>query len=124
MKLQVGIQPEGKEKTVIANYNFKYMYWTMAQHTVNSCPVDVGDMTGSRTISEPTKDSYGSMLALSWHGQNPIPLNYGSERKFIDDNDTVIRRAHCENDEVHIGFEDCTGKVVPATEFKKRAFET
>ena len=86
IKLQVGIQPEGKEETVVANSNFKYMYWTMVQqlahHTVNGCNVRSGDMMGSGTISGPTKDSYGSMLELSWRGQNPIPLNDGSERKF------------------------------------------
>jgi fumarylacetoacetase len=123
IKLQVGIKPEGKEETVVANSNFKYMYWTMVQqlahHTVNGCPVEAGDMMGSGTISGPTKDSYGSMLELSWRGQNPIKLNDGSERKFINDNDTVIMRAHCENEDIRIGFGDCTGKVLPAIEFKK-----
>lgn len=123
IKLQVGIKPDGKEETVVANSNFKYMYWTMVQqlahHTVNGCPVEAGDMMGSGTISGPTKDSYGSMLELSWRGQNPIKLNDGSERKFINDNDTVIMRAHCENEDIRIGFGDCTGKVLPAIEFKK-----
>ena len=123
IKLQVGIQPEGKEETVVANSNFKYMYWTMVQqlahHTINGCPVEAGDMMGSGTISGPTKDSYGSMLELSWRGQNPVPLNDGSERKFIHDHDTVIMRAHCENEQVRIGFGDCVGKVLPANEFSK-----
>ncbi len=116
--LQVGIQPENGEETVVANSNFKYMYWTMVQqlahHTVNGCNVRAGDMMGSGTISGPTKDSYGSMLELTWRGQNPITLNDGSTRKFINDNDTVIMRAHCENKEVRIGFGNCTGKVLPA----------
>ena len=51
INLQVGIQPEGEKETVVANSNFKYMYWTMAQqlahHTVNGCPVNSGDMMGS-----------------------------------------------------------------------------
>ena len=120
IKLQVGIQPENKQETVVANSNFKYMYWTMVQqlahHTVNGCNVRSGDMMGSGTISGPTKDSYGSMLELTWRGQNPIQLNDGTERKFINDNDTVIMRAHCKNDEVRIGFGECTGKVLPAIE--------
>ena len=123
IKLQVGIKPDGKEETVVANSNFKYMYWTMVQqlahHTINGCPVEAGDMMGSGTISGPTKDSYGSMLELSWAGQKPIKLNDGSERKFINDNDTVIMRAHCKNDERRIGFGECTGKVLPAIPFKK-----
>ena len=118
--LQVGIQPENGEETVVANSNFKYMYWTMSQqlahHTVNGCPVEAGDMMGSGTISGPTKDSYGSMLELTWRGQNPITLKDGTTRKFINDHDTVIMRAHCKNDEVRIGFGECTGKILPAKE--------
>jgi len=118
INLQVGIQPEGEKETVIANSNFKYMYWTMAQqlahHTVNGCPVNAGDMMGSGTISGPTKDSYGSMLELTWKGQNPIKLDDGSERKFINDYDTVIMRAHCKNDTIRIGFGECIGQILPA----------
>ena len=122
--LQVGIKPENGEETVVANSNFKYMYWTMAQqlahHTVNGCNVNAGDMMGSGTISGPTKDSFGSMLELTWRGQNPITLKDGTARKFINDNDTVIMRAYCENEERRIGFGECTGKVLPATPYKKK----
>jgi fumarylacetoacetase len=54
------------------------------------------------------------MLELTWRGQNPIKLKDGTERKFINDNDTVIMRAHCKNDKVRIGFGECVGKVLPA----------
>lgn len=118
IKLQALIQPEGKDASVVCNSNFKYMYWSMAQqlthHTVNGCNVRSGDMMGSGTISGPTKDSYGSMLELSWRGQNTVPLSDGSTRKFIEDGDTVILRGYCKNDEVRIGFGDCSGKVLPA----------
>ena len=120
IKLQVGIKPEGSEETIVTNSNFKYMYWSMAQqlthHTVNGCNVRSGDMLGSGTISGPTKDSYGSMLELSWRGQHPITLNDGSQRKFINDNDTVIMRAYCEKEGHRIGFGECTGKILPAKE--------
>ena len=120
IKLQVGIQPEGDEETIVANSNFKYMYWSMAQqlthHTVNGCNIRSGDMMGSGTISGPTKDSYGSMLELSWRGQNPVHLKNGVERKFINDHDTVIMRAYCENDGLRIGFGECKGKLLPAKE--------
>jgi fumarylacetoacetase len=118
--LQAFIQPENGEENLVSNSNFKYMYWTMIQqlthHTSNGCNVRSGDMMGSGTISGPTPDSYGSMLELTWRGQNPIKLKDGSERKFINDNDTVIMRGFCENDEVRIGFGDCTDKVLPALE--------
>ncbi len=118
IKLEVAIKPEDSEETVVATSNFKYMYWSMAQqlahHTVNGCNVQSGDMMGSGTISGPTKAEYGSMLELTWRGQNPITLKDGSQRKFINDNDTVVMRAHCENDEIRLGFGDCSGKVLPA----------
>ncbi len=115
--LQAAIQPEGEEETVVTNSNFKYMYWTMNQqlvhHTINGCNVRSGDLMGSGTISGPTPDSYGSMLELSWRGSKPVKLNNGSERKFINDNDTVIMRAYCKNDTIRIGFGECKGKILP-----------
>ncbi len=120
IQLQMFIQPENSLETMVSNSNFKYMYWTMVQqlthHTSNGCNVITGDMMGSGTISGPTKDSFGSMLELTWRGANPIKLKDGSERKFINDHDTVIMRGFCENDDVRIGFGDCSGKVLPALE--------
>ncbi|MDX5585503.1 MAG: fumarylacetoacetase, partial [Aureibaculum sp.] len=80
------------------------------------CNVITGDMMGSGTISGPTKDSFGSMLELTWRGANPIKLKDGSERKFINDGDTVIMRGFCKNNDVRIGFGNCSGKVLPALE--------
>jgi fumarylacetoacetase len=122
INLEVSIQPENATETIVSKSNFKYMYWTMAQqlahHTVNGCRVNSGDMMGSGTISGPTPDSFGSMLELSWGGKNPLKLNDGSERKFINDNDTVIMRGYCKNDNVRIGFGECIGKLLPAFELK------
>ena len=118
IELEVGIQPENAEETIVARSNFKYMYWTMAQqlahHTINGCNVRAGDMMGSGTISGPTPDSYGSMLELTWRGSKPIQLINGSERKFINDGDTVILRGHSKNADIRIGFGECVGKVLPA----------
>ncbi len=118
--LQAFIKPENGEETLVSNSNFKYMYWTMTQqlthHTSNGCNVRAGDMMGSGTISGPTKESYGSMLELTWRGQNPIQLKDGSERKFINDNDTVILKGFCENEKIRIGFGECSGKLLAALE--------
>jgi fumarylacetoacetase len=118
IKLQVAIHPESSTETVICNSNYKYMYWTMEQqlahHTVNGCNVNVGDMMGSGTISGPQPHEYGSMMELSWKGTKPIKLNDGTERKFINDNDTVILRGYCQNEKVRIGFGECKAKLLPA----------
>lgn len=118
VNLEVHITPENGTPNCVTKSNFKYMYWNMSQqlahHTVNGCPVKSGDMMGSGTISGPTPDSYGSMLELSWRGEKPIKLNDGSERKFINDNDTVTLKGYCKNENVRIGFGECSTKILPA----------
>lgn len=118
INLEVLIKPENGAENSICHSNFKYMYWNMAQqlahHTVNGCNVRRGDLMGSGTISGPTPDSYGSMLELSWRGTKPLQMNDGTERKFIQDNDTVIMRGYCEKEGVRIGFGEVSTKVLPA----------
>ena len=122
INLEVAIQPENEVETVVSRSNLKYMYWSMAQqlahHTINGCRVNSGDMMGSGTISGPTEDSFGSMLELSWGGQKPLKMNDGSERKFINDNDTVIIRGYCQKDNLRIGFGEVSSKLLPAVELK------
>lgn len=117
INLEVAIQPENCLPTVVSNSNLKYMYWTMSQqlthHTSNGCRVNSGDMMGSGTISGPTPDSFGSMLELTWGGKNPITLNDGTQRKFINDYDTVIMRGFCQNSNVRIGFGEVSSKLLP-----------
>lgn len=118
INLEVFIQPENSGETKICTSNFKFMYWNMAQqlahHTVNGCNIRCGDLMGSGTISGPTPDSYGSMLELAWKGTKPLKMNDGSERKFINDNDTVIMRGYSEKEGVRIGFGEVVSKVLPA----------
>jgi fumarylacetoacetase len=117
INLEVAICPENGKENIVSKTNFKYMYWSMCQqlahHTSNGCRVNSGDMMGSGTISGPTPDSFGSMLELTWGGKNPIKLSDGTERKFINDNDTVIMRGFCQNNEVRIGFGEVTSKLLP-----------
>ncbi|MCZ4320114.1 fumarylacetoacetase [Aequorivita viscosa] len=118
INLEVYIAPENGQETKVATSNFKYMYWNMSQqlahHTVNGCNVNSGDMMGSGTISGSTPDSFGSMLELTWRGAKPISLADGSERKFINDNDTIILKGYCKSDDIRIGFGECRTKLLPA----------
>ena len=117
INLEVAIEPENAEASIVSNSNFKYMYWSMSQqlahHTSNGCRVNSGDMMGSGTISGPTSNSFGSMLELTWNGKNPIAMKDGSDRKFINDNDTVIMKGFCKNNEVRIGFGEVSSKLLP-----------
>ncbi len=118
INLEVFIQPNGGNKNRVSLSNYKYMYWNMCQqlahHTVNGCNIKVGDMYGSGTISGPTPDSYGSMLEISWKGTKPVKMDDGTERKFINDMDTIIMTGWAEKDGIRIGFGDCVTKVLPA----------
>lgn len=117
IKLEASIKPKGAKEKTVCKTNFKHMYWNMAQqlahHTVNGCPVNSGDMMGSGTISGPTEDSYGSMLELTWRGEKPIKMSDGTERKFINDYDTVIMRGYCEKDGTRIGFGQVKTQLLP-----------
>ncbi len=115
--LEVGLTPAGGSETVIARTNYAEMYYSAAQqlahHTTSGCPMSVGDLLGSGTISGPTKDSRGSLLELSWGGKEPFAIA-GGTRSFIEDNDTLTLRGHATGDGYRIGFGDCRGQVIPA----------
>ncbi len=116
--LEVFLKPEGSTETTVCRSNFKYMYWNinqqLAHHTINGCNIQVGDLYASGTISGPSPGSYGSLLELTWNGQKSLRMPDGSERKFIEDGDSVIIRGHAEKDGVRIGFGECAGKILPA----------
>ncbi len=102
----------------ISQSNYKYLYWNMCQqlahHTVNGCNTKTGDLMASGTISGPSKDSYGSMLELTWRGENPIKLPDVEERKFLEDGDTLTIAGFCQGDGYRVGFGEVTGKILPA----------
>ncbi len=116
--LEVYLKPEGGECTQICHSNHKYLYWNMSQQlahqAINGCNINAGDLYASGTISGPSEGEYGSMLELSWGGKKTIQLKNGEERKFIQDNDTIIMKAYSEKDGLRIGFGECKTKILPA----------
>lgn len=118
IKLEVSLTPENGKETTISKSNFKYMYWNMCQqlahHTVNGCNVRVGDMMASGTISGPEHDELGSMLELAWKGTQPIQMNDGSTRVFMNDYDTCTLKGYAEKDGVKIGFGECKSTLLPS----------
>lgn len=118
ISLEVDFIPENGEATTISRSSFKYLYWNMAQqlthHTVNGCNINVGDMCASGTISGKDENSYGSLIEITQGGQKTINLKGGETRKFIQDNDTIVMRGYCQNENVRIGFGEVSGKILPA----------
>ncbi len=118
IELEVLIQPRGGEETLVCRSNYKNMYWNMAQqlahHTVNGCNMNVGDMCASGTISGDEEGSYGSMLEITWRGTKPVAMSDGTERKFINDGDTVIMRGVAQKDGLRISLGEVRSEVLPA----------
>ncbi len=116
--LDVYLRPNRHEEKLISSSNFRYMYWNMfqqlAHHTVNGCNINIGDLMASGTISGPESGSYGSLLELSWGGKKPLDLGRGLSRTFLEDNDTVVLRAHAGERENRVGFGEVSGMVLPA----------
>ncbi|MBL3703804.1 fumarylacetoacetase [Sulfitobacter sp. BDSS02] len=118
IELEVTLAPEGKSESIIARTNYKEMYYSSAQqlahHTTAGSPMYVGDLLGSGTISGPGKTERGSLIELSWGGKEPVTLDSGETRSFLEDNDTLTLRGAAHGDGYTIGFGDCTGKLLPA----------
>ena len=118
INLEVAIVPPKGEEKVVSNSNYRNMYWNRAQqlahHSVNGCNINAGDMMASGTISGKDEGSYGSMLEISWKGTKPVAMPDGSERRFINDGDTVVMRGHASKNGVRVGFGEVLSKVLPA----------
>jgi fumarylacetoacetase len=71
-------------------------------------------MCASGTISGKDEHSYGSLIEITQGGKKTITLKNGIERKFIQDNDSIVMRGFCQNENVRIGFGEVSGKILPA----------
>jgi fumarylacetoacetase len=103
----------------ICRTNFKYMYWSSVQqlmhHASSGCAMNVGDLLGSGTISGPEKSERGSLLEISWNGSEPLELQGGVKRSFLEDGDSLVMRGWCQGDGYRIGFGEVEGTIVAAT---------
>jgi len=107
--------------TVVSRPEFRDMYWTGAQQlahlTVNGASLRTGDLYASGTVSGPERDRRGCLLELSWNGTEPVALDDGTTRTFLEDGDVVVVRATTADPGggvVHLG--EVRGTVVPASE--------
>jgi fumarylacetoacetase len=100
--------------TVITRTNARGLYWSLAQQlahaTVNGASVAAGDLFASGTISGPEPGSFGSLIELSWGGRNPVALEDGRERAFLEDGDEVVIRGRGGA----VAFGEVSGRIEPA----------
>ncbi|HST31345.1 MAG TPA: fumarylacetoacetase [Chthoniobacterales bacterium] len=119
------VQLEARLKTAkmktpqrITRTNFQNLYWSasqqLAHHAVGGCNLQPGDLLASGTISGPTEDSRGCMLELTWRGANPLKLESGEERKWLEDGDILSITGWCQGNDYRVGFGEVAGKISPA----------
>jgi fumarylacetoacetase len=81
---------------VVARTNARHLYWSIAQQiahlTVNGASLRTGDLLATGTISGPERDGRGSLIELTWNGEEPIELPDGTVRRFLEDGDEVVLR--------------------------------
>ncbi len=91
----------------------------LAHHSITGCPMQVGDLLGSGTISGTEPGTHGSLLEQCSNGKSKIKLNGNEERTFLEDYDTVTIRGWTGGaDGELVGFGDCVGWIEPAHKFQ------
>jgi fumarylacetoacetase len=99
---------------VISRTNARTLYWTVEQQiahlTSNGAALRTGDLLASGTISGSEPDSRGSLIELTWNGAEPLQLEGGATRTFLEDGDEVVLRGRTS------GFElaEVRGRIEPA----------
>jgi fumarylacetoacetase len=118
IKLKVELQLKGSaHRTVICETNSQELYWSMEQmlahHTVNHCMMQPGDLLGTGTISGLERNSWGSLLEMTFNGTEPLQLGAGQTRTFLENGDTVIMTGYCQVGEHSIGLGELSGTIIP-----------
>jgi fumarylacetoacetase len=103
--------------TVVSRPPFAGMYWTPAQQlahlTANGASVRPGDLYASGTVSGPARGQVGSLLELTWGGAEPVTLDDGRTRTFLEDGDTVTLTATAPGPAgTVVGFGEVLGRIV------------
>ena len=100
---------------VVSRPPYASMYWGPAQMlahlTANGASLRTGDLFASGTISGPTAEERGSLLELSWGGQEPFDVG-GRKRTFLEDGDQVTLRYTAPSPRGHLTLGEVTGRIV------------
>ena len=122
IELEVLMQPDEAERpTTISRTNYSTMYYSSAQqlahHAIGGCQMNTGDLLGSGTISGQDRSGFGSLLEITWAGKEPLALDTGETRVFIEDGDTLTLTGYAQGEDYRIGFGECSGRILPSPQF-------
>jgi fumarylacetoacetase len=105
---------------VVSRPAYSSMYWGPAQMlahlTVNGASLRPGDLFGSGTISGADREQRGSLLELSWGGQEPFASEiWPGGRTFLEDGDEVMLRYSAPGTAGgRITLGEVSGRIAPA----------
>lgn len=102
--------------SLVSRPPFAGMYWTAAQQlahlTANGAALRTGDLYASGTVSGTARDECGSFIEMSWNATEPLRLDDGRGRTFLEDGDEVTITATAPGvDGGLIGLGAVTGRI-------------
>ncbi|HJQ44531.1 MAG TPA: fumarylacetoacetase [Jatrophihabitantaceae bacterium] len=104
--------------TVVSRPPFAAMYWTLPQllaHlTSNGASARTGDLVASGTVSGAGADQLGCLLEITRAGGEPLTLDDGSVRTFLEDGDEVLITATAPGSSTRIALGEVRGRIVPS----------
>lgn len=85
--------------TVLSSMSTAALYWTMPQQlahlTANGARVRPGDLFATGTVSEAGVGRAGSLMELTSAGRDPLRLDDGQTRRWLEDGDRVVITGWC-----------------------------
>lgn len=117
LTLETYLQTDNEKEVQIAQTNYNSTYWSIAQmvahHTITGCNLKTGDLLATGTISGKNQNERGSLMEITWRGENPIRVN-NVKRSWLEDGDTLTLKAYAQGENYRIGFGEVVGKILPA----------
>jgi fumarylacetoacetase len=119
IELTVTLKPSSTAKaSTISRTNASNLLYSPPQmlthHTSTGCPMNVGDLLGSGTISGTEPGTLGSLLEQTKGGKELVKLEGGEERRFLEDGDEVVMSGVAGKGGEFVGFGECRGVIMPA----------
>ncbi len=105
--------------SLVSSPEFRDMYWSPAQMlahlTVNGASLRDGDLFASGTVSGAERTTFGSLLERTWNGTEPVTLDDGSERGFLQDGDVVTMSGWAPGaNGARVTLGEVVGRILPA----------
>lgn len=123
IKMAVHLERAGTQYR-LGSSNLSYLYWTpfqqIAQHASAGCGFRSGDLIATGTVSGEGKDELGnrvelgSLLEATEMGSRSVKLDDGVELSYLEDGDSVILSAWCEDGTGRrvLGLGESRGQIV------------